>query len=314
MQYDIYYHDDFDGRASAAMMLAFLKSRGDGIARYVPLTYGFEKAWLAADLSKKKHPAIVVDFLYHPKAAWWFDHHPTGFRKEAWRSAFRPDAQHHYDRSYGSACHLVYDALVRDFGWKPPRHLKELARVLDVFDSAKYPSARVTIEMKGPAYEVGAFIEALDHTVAEDKFLIGRLAAEPLARVAKAPRVARAVKALRKKMARSLAFYKKNIEKFGSVTFVDATKDPLNGFLRYAPYYFYPRSMYGIRIREKGKGVWYLGVGANPWRRSENRFELGKLMRERYGGGGHKGIGATEFRTRADAMKVVEVFKKLLDR
>ena len=133
MQYDIYYHDDFDGRASAAMMLAFLKSRGDGIAQYVPLTYGFEKAWLAADLSKKKHPAIV-QFSCHPKAAWWFGRHPTGFRKEAWRSAFRPDAQRSYDRSYGSACHLVYDALVRDFGWKPPRHLKELARVLDVFD------------------------------------------------------------------------------------------------------------------------------------------------------------------------------------
>ncbi|MGC9968822.1 MAG: hypothetical protein ABSC29_03805 [Minisyncoccia bacterium] len=315
MKYDIYFHNDFDGRASAAVMLAFLRSRGDDIAHYVPVTYGYEKPWLKEDLAKKKNPAIVVDFLYHPKAAWWFDHHRTTFREEKWKRAFKPDRFHRYDYSYRSACHLVYDSLKKDFGWKPPRHFKELVRWLDVVDSARYRSARETIEMKHPALEINAFIETLERTTNEEnRFLIGLLAKYPLARVVAAPRVARAVRALHKKVARSMAFLKKNLLVFKRTTFVDVTKDPLDGLLRYAPYYLYPKSIYNIRLRPKGKGVWYLGVGASPWRRSANKLELGKLMRRRYGGGGHKAIGATEFLTRADAMKAFKKINELLNR
>lgn len=314
MKYDIYFHNDFDGRASAAVMLAFLRGRGDDIQHYVALTYGREAPWLATDLAKKKNPAIVVDFIYHPGAAWWFDHHATTFRKPGWKKKFRPDRFHSYDPSYKSACRLAYTMLKKNFKWKPPRHFAELVKWLDIMDSAGYRSARETIAMKQPAYQVNAFIDVVHQTAKDDAYLIGLLAEQSLSRVVKAPRIAAGIRVLRKKVARSMRFYEKNLRVFKRTTLIDTTGDPLNGLLRYAPYYFYPRIVYHIRLKGKGDGVWYLGVGANPWRRSENAFHLGKYMREHYGGGGHKDIGATEFRTKAEALAAAEKINAILNR
>jgi len=314
MKYDIYFHNDFDGRASAAVMLAFLRSRGGDIARYVAMTYGSEKEWLRQDLAKKRNPAIVVDFIYHPRAAWWFDHHPTTFRNRKWEKAFKPDKFHCYDASYKSACHLICDSLKKNFGWKPPAHLKELARWLDVIDGAGYRSPRETIEMKSAALQINALTETTRCTETGDRFFVRLLADRPLSQIVKVPRVARAIRALRKKVRESMRFYKKNIRSFKKTTFIDVTEDPLRGLFRFAPYYFYPKSLYGFSLKKKKEGVWYLGVGVAPWRRAANRLDLGLLLRRRYRGGGHKDVAATEFKTKGDAMRAFEKLNALLNR
>ncbi len=314
MKYDIYFHNDFDGRASAAVMLAFLRSRGDDNERYVAMTYGSEKGWLRQDLTKKRNPAIVVDFVYHPGTTWWFDHHPTTFRNKKWKQAFKPDKFHCHDASYKSACHLIYDSLKKNFGWKPPAHFTELVRWLDVIDGAMYRSPRETIEMKSPALRINALIEAASHTEAEDRFLIGLLAERPLVCVVAVPRIARAISALRKKVRESMRFYKTNLRAFGKATLIDVTDDPLRGLLRFAPYYFYPKTIYSFRLRKKGPRVWYLGVGVAPWRRAANRFDLGLLLRRRYRGGGHKDVAATSFKTKGDAVRAFKKLNALLNR
>src|SRR5581483_7562722 len=97
MKYDIYFHNDFDGRAAAAIMLAFLRSRGDDAEHFVPLGYEMQDAYLKENFfathklfKGKRNPPIIVDFAFHPKAAWWFDHHPTTFKREEWREKFKP--------------------------------------------------------------------------------------------------------------------------------------------------------------------------------------------------------------------------------
>lgn len=314
MKYDLYFHNDFDGRASAAVMLAFLRSRGDSVARYFSMTYGFEGEWLAKDLLHGKNPAIVVDFLYHPGAAWWFDHHPTAFRKTQWKKTFKPDDHHRYDPSAKSACHVVYTSLKKDFGWKPPRHLSELVKWLDIFDSAGYRSAKETLDMKPPACQINAFVEARKHTKEEDRLLIEVLAAQPLARVVKVPRIARVIRIMQKKVSTSIVFYKEHLQIFKNNTLIDFTKDPLGGFLRFVPYYLYPDRLYHVRMRKKGEGVWYVGVGANPWHRTKNRLALGAMMKRKFNGGGHDNAGAAEFRTKAEAMRAFEQINAILDR
>ncbi len=301
MKYDIYFHNDFDGRASAAVMLAFLRSRGDDIDRYVAMTYGDIGGWMRNNFFDKGNPAIVVDFTYHPKAAWWFDHHPTAFKKAEWAKRFKPDAQHHLDGSYLSCCHLVYTALKQDFGWVPEKHFQDFVKWMDVIDGARYRSAKQTIEMKEPMIQMNAFIEAMWHTPEEDEKMITLLAERPIAEVIKVPFIARGVKQIKKNVKKSMAFYKKNLKCFDKSTFIDITEDPLHGLLRLAPYYLYPKSIYSGRIKKKGK-VWYLGIAANPWRLSSNGWDLGMLMR-RYGGGGHMHVAATEFPARGEALK-----------
>ncbi len=311
MKYDVYYHNDFDGRASAAIMLAFLRGRGDDIARFFPMTYGYEREWLKEDLAKKGNPAIVVDFTYHPGAAWWFDHHATGFKKAAWAKAFRPDRQHRLDPRYESCAHFVYDSLRKEFAWKPPKHFAELVKRLDAIDGANFRSAKSTVEMREPFLLINAFIEARRHTRAEDRRIIRLLAERPLASVARAPEIAGPLRELKKKVKKSLDFQKKNLRMEGRLTFIDLTGDPLNGLLRYFPFFLHPKAVYGARLKHRGS-FWYLGIGANPWRRKENRFDLGSVMR-RYGGGGHKDVAAGEFSTKQEAESAFRKIAALLN-
>jgi hypothetical protein len=313
MKYDIYFHNDFDGRASAAVMLAFLRSRGDDIGKYVAMTYGKTDGWFSDDFFKKGNPAIVVDFMYHPGAAWWFDHHASTFKKTEWQKGFKSDKQHRLKPEYASCCGLVYASLKRDFGWKPPKHFVSFIKTADLIDGAGYRSARQTIEMKEIGLQMNAFVEALSHTAAEDKLVIGLMSQLTLEEVVKHPTIAKKIAQLKKKVKKSLAFQKKNMQVFKRSTFVDLAGDPLNGLLRFAPYSFYPKTNFSIRMRPKGK-LWYLGVAANPWNRAKGKLDidLGALMRA-YRGGGHKGIGATEFPTRAKALEAAKEINALLN-
>ncbi len=312
MKYDIYFHNDFDGRASAAVMLAVLRSRGEDIGRYVAMTYGKEGKWYAKGFLKRENPAIVVDFTYHPNAAWWFDHHASAFKKPEWKKHFKADARHRLDPRYASCCRLVYATLRREFKWNSPKHFRNFIRYADKIDGAGYASARETIEMKDPGIQMNAYIEALPHAAKEDARMIRLMAARPLPEVVKDPSIARAIAQLKKKVAQSMAYSKKHLRVTGRSTFIDVTKDPMNGLLRYAPYYLHPKILYSARMRRKGK-IWYLGIGANPWRRAENKLNLGSLMR-RYRGGGHKNVGATEFKTHGEAMRAFHEINSLLNR
>ncbi len=151
-------------------MLTFLRERGDDIERYTSMTYGKESAWYDEGFFKKErsNPAIVVDFTYHPKAAWWFDHHASTFKKPEWRSRYKKDKQHQLSPEYPSCCGLVYAALQKNFGWKPPCHFASFVQSADMIDSAGYVSARQTIEMKTPDLLMNAFVEGLPHSAAEE--------------------------------------------------------------------------------------------------------------------------------------------------
>lgn len=318
MKYDIYFHNDFDGRASAAVMLAFLRSRGDDIEHFVPVDYDQTEQYFKNDffatnrLFKGKHnPAIVMDFLFHPKAAFWFDHHSSTFRRKGWKRFFKPSKFHVLDPHSLSCCHLAYDALRKNFGWKPPRHLAELVRWLDVVDSARYASAKQTIEMKEPALCVDAFIDKTrkDGTVAA--WMVTLLSERPLTSIATVPKVKKMAIRVRKENKKALLFYRRNLQPFGTGTFIDliGARSPM---LRHAPYYLFPKLMYAVRFTMKGK-FYHVGVGANPWLRGANTVNIGDLL-GRYGGGGHKGAGAVDFATRKEALRAVDGIIKVLNK
>lgn len=222
-----------------------------------------------------------------------------------------PDAQHHLEPNYASCAHLVYAVLKKEFSWNPPKHFAKFIEWANKIDGAGYRSARETIAMKDSGILMNSYVEALPHTEREDKHMIRLMAEKPLDEVVEDPQIARALRGLKKKVAKSMAFYKKNLKVFKHSTFVDVSRDPLHGLLRYVPYYLYPKSTYSIRMKQKGK-LWYLGVAANPWRRSANKMDLGSLMRE-YHGGGHKDVGATEFETRGEAMEAFQEINTLVN-
>jgi oligoribonuclease NrnB/cAMP/cGMP phosphodiesterase (DHH superfamily) len=314
MKYDIYFHNDFDGRASAAVMLAFLRSCGDQIAHFTPVNYDLTQQWLDPNFFKKhklfkgpRNPAIIVDFIYHPAAAFWFDHHPTTFKRDDWRKKFKPDKFHQLQPHYLSNCHLTYTALKQDFGWKPEKHFVELVKWLDVIDGARYRSSKQTLELKEPALEVDAFIDETDHNKKETVAIIKLLSEKPLSTIAKMPKVQKAARTMRKSNIKGLSFYRKNMKVFDDVTLIDLSSTDIKS-LRYAPYYLRPKILYGMRITRRD-GLYHIGIGANPWikgaaLKKHRDVHIGELLKK-YGGGGHKGAGAGEFKTMGDVQRAV---------
>jgi hypothetical protein len=322
MKYDIYFHNDFDGRASAAVMLAFLRSQGDEIEHYVPVKYDLIPQWMNENflsgnkLFKGKHnPAIIVDFPYHPQAAFWFDHHIRPFRKEAWRKKFRTDKLHRYNDAYRSACHLVYDSLVRDFGWRPPAHLKDLVKWLDIIDGARYKSAKQTIEMKEPAIQVNTFVENASSDFAMTVKTIRFLSERSLKDFTNVPRVKERIKKIRRGMKTSIRFYQKNIKIVDRVMVADLSLDPTDDIAHFAPYYLYPKLNYVVRFHPfpGRRSMFHVNVGSNPWRRSENKKNIGEFLKK-YDGGGHKDVGGVDVNGKAKVLRIIEAVVKFLNK
>ncbi|HVM76981.1 MAG TPA: hypothetical protein VMU07_02415 [Candidatus Paceibacterota bacterium] len=315
MIYDIYFHNDFDGRACAAVMLAFLRSRGDDIEHFTPVNYYLLEDWLDEKFFEKhklfrgrRNPPIIVDFLYHPAAAWWFEHHPTTFKKPEWEKRFRADRQHRLEPQYPSCCHLVCAALQKDFAWKAPRHISELVKWLDVIDGAQYKSAKQTIELKEPALRVNEYIERQSHTKAENAWLVKALSERPLASIANEPKVKQLIRFVKEQDKKGIAFYKKHATVVGRVCYIDRTDVDIT-FAHYTAQYVFPKAMYFVRLSDRD-GQYHVNVGINPWPRSLRRrglVHVGNMLKP-FKGGGHEGVGGVEFKTRKEAEHAAKVF------
>ncbi len=306
MKYDIYFHNDLDGRASAAVLLKFLEGRGDAIERYIPVDFDIESKWKkmkfpaeGRSASRGGNPAIVVDFLYHPKAAFWFDHHPTTFKFKEWKRNFRPSKFRVWNPKYPSCCHLILDSLVANFGFKPPRHFRDLVKWLDVLDGGNYESPKQTVEMKEPAFQIEQFINKAGKDPLE--WLIRKLAEVPLVNIAQDPGIRKVMKRVYKERDKVLRFYLSHLQIYDRVAFIDLVEgDYLD--LRYAPYHFYPFLLYVVFTKKHGR-EFGVHAGVNPWRRRESNVHIGKLM-SKYGGGGHKVVGGLRTNTKAKAKKI----------
>lgn len=318
MIYDLYFHNDFDGWASAALLVSFLEGRGDGIGHFVPVDFNLQSQWFDDGFFAKhrlfrgkRNAPVVLDFPFHPGTAIWFDHHLSPFKKEAWKKKFREDTDHAYRPQYFSCCHMAYDMLKRNFQWRPPAYFKELITWLDIIDGARYASAKQTILMKEPAFAVDNFIDRQKGDPKKAEWLIRLLASRSLGSVAKIPEIVRIGNEARKKAVQNLAFYRKHLVVRGNVALINLTAHP-DKTLRYAPYYLFPKIRYGIRATMKGK-LYHLGVGENPWALNKGTIHLGRLIKK-YGGGGHLTVGATDLNTREEAERAREEIVRILNK
>jgi hypothetical protein len=321
MKYDIYFHNDFDGRASASVVLAFLRSRGDDIERYISLKFDILPQWLNDKFMEKNtlmkgvpNPSIVVDFPFHPGATFWFDHHVRPFRKPGWEKKYKRTAFRHYDDTYASACHLVYDSLQKNFGWKPPKHLRELVTWLDICDGANYKSAKQTIDMKEAGIQVNNFVEERADDFATTVWTVKSLAEKSVTAFAREPKVRKEIAKLRRGTESALDFYRTHMEITGKVVVTDLSGFRYGDLAHFGPYYLHPKKLYAIRFHPfPGKpSLYHINVSANPWRRKQNKKNIGDLMK-RYGGGGHAGVGGTEIKTRKKTLEAIQEFITFLN-
>ena len=168
MRGHIYYHCPcFDGMVSAALLADFLVDRASwSEVALVGVNYHEKHDWLARRLDR---PAAVVDFLYHPHADHWADHHVTTFLSEAARADFeKPEDEKRkdepgqderkpkvrvYDQGAHSCAGVLWRHLESEHCFRLDRY-EEAVRWADKIDSAAYDSVEEAVRGDAPALRI----------------------------------------------------------------------------------------------------------------------------------------------------------------
>lgn len=286
----VYYHSPcFDGIASAVLAMSFLETVW--LADKVTLSgvnYHLKPDWLATRLSS---PCAVIDFLYHPAATFWADHHRTTFLTKESEADYRKRRQSSekvfYDREAPSCALLLWQYLSDTFRYQPSRY-DDLVRWATVTDAAQYQNVEQAIHPRDPALVINSTL-SIDKRSRYSDWLVQTLKVHSLSEVAETrvvrhrfEKVDRLTCLGLRRMENSIRLESSNIATFD----VDSRDVVIN---RYSPYHFYSDARYSIGIVRNDQ---YVRVTAmrNPWLDFES-VPLGLLF-QKFGGGGHARVAS----------------------
>ena len=300
----------FDGVASAVIAADFLTAtRGWNAWDLEPVNYSEAEHWLERRLATR---SAVVDFLYHPAAQFWADHHATTFLNESACESYELYESYEthvgertllYDRGSPSCAKLLFDKL-QEFLTDQPRY-RDLAFWANKIDSADYTSATEAVFGTNPAIEIN---RSLTDPRASSKYycelLFRSLSSKTIEETAAIPEVKSLADVVRERDKRGLSEVEKNIVSASGdiAVFVAAQTDDAT-VNRYAPYLVLPNSRYSVALVGQDDS-WKITAMRNPW----NDFagvELGDIFKA-FGGGGHRRVASLLLKTSADKAKSVQ--------
>jgi hypothetical protein len=280
----------FDGVVSAVVAGEFLEGRlGWTISRYVPVDYERAWSWRTEPIGSK---SAVVDFLYHPQALFWADHHATSFQDSSDRAALDAASNRYlyYDATCPSCSILLWHNVGASLGDSP--RLAEMVSWADKIDSAAYASVNEAIFGGSPAMDV-SFSLAIDKSERYCTFLVDALRTQSLGEVARLAEVRDPAQSFKDKVGVGLDAVKRALHVDGNIARCDV-EEPSGGIIsRYSPYYFAPEARYSVMLVRSAGGAKVTAM-RNPWLDFES-VEIGKLM-EQFGGGGHRRVGSVELK------------------
>lgn len=283
----------FDGVASATLAKEVLRaSANQEVRTIVPVTYDLRSRWLKTRLGKH---AVIVDFLFHPDAEYWADHHTTTFVDEAAAKSFRARAKEKrllYDPTADSCTSVIWKAcghLVAD-----QKHYEELVKWANKIDAAAYDSVHEAILGEEPALRINKslFINP-DRTYCE--FLVGSISERGLALTARRPEVLKRVNKAHKMILRGLQIAEKSTRLIDDIVVLRVEQTPDAIVSRYSPYFFFPKARYSITCFQSPETTKITAM-RNPWLAFES-IPLGPLFAQ-FGGGGHQRVASVVLPTR----------------
>jgi len=296
MRARILYHDHcFDGAASAAFFTRFVESKFYPEAK-------FEFTGLAHKASQLFEPSLfdgdvnaIVDFKYStdPRLTWWFDHHQSAFLTPEDAEHFRRDTsgQKMYDPTFRSCTKYIATVAKERFGFDAP-DLADLVAWADIIDGAQYANAKEAVELGEPAMRLTLVIEGSQGSETVQK-IIRMMRHESLAAIAADPAIQAVYQPLYQRHLESLDIIRKEARCDDGVVFFDLIKDGVEGYNKFIPYYLFPQSIYTVSVSTSSFRT-KVSVGSNPWAVKPVQHNLATIC-ERYGGGGHPGVGAISF-------------------
>ncbi len=290
----IHYHRDFDGMVSAAVLARVLSERERGDICWKSVNYDQREDWHNFEAGARFG---IVDFHFHPRAEYWFDHHPTTFLSEELRARYleahdTPNDRWAWDENSPSCPPLILKHAIRHWGYKPEARFLEMARWSDVIDAARFESVDQAIFGDEPALRIMRALTVAPTIDWVDE-LVGAMVQADLAGVANRADVEKAHQRASRNRDRALEQFPPTVAwKKDKVLLYDASSSQIRRE-RFAPFYHHPDIHYSVGVIPTRSGF-HVTAGENPWNSPHSvglaGAHIGNLM-ERYGGGGHRSVG-----------------------
>ncbi len=296
MRVRILYHDHcFDGAASAALFSRFAETK------FYPEAQ-FQFTGLAHKASQLFEPSLfdgdvnaIVDFKYStdPRLTWWFDHHQSAFLTPEDAAHFHNDdsGKKMYDPTFRSCTMYIATVAKNKFGFEAP-DLSELIKWADIVDGAQYDNAKDAVDLVAPAMRLTLVIEGSQGSGTVQK-IIRMMQHQSLEEIANDPEILKIYQPLYDRHLQSIDIIGKNAKCDDGVVFFDLVGQELEGYNKFIPYYLYPQSTYTVSVSTSSFRT-KVSVGSNPWVKEPLKYNLATIC-ERYGGGGHRKVGAISF-------------------
>ncbi len=292
----VLYHDHcFDGAASAAFFSRFVEDKFYPGAEffYTGLAHKasqlFEPEMFDGDVN------AIVDFKYStdPRLTWWFDHHQSAFLSPEDGEHFRHDTGgfKFFDPAFRSCTMYIATVAREKFGYDPA-DLKELVGWADIIDGALYKDAQEAVDLGTPATQLTLVIES-SHGSGTVQQIIHMMRHRPLAEIACDPEIQAVFQPLYQNHLRSIDIIREQSQSKDGVVYFDLVEQGIEGYNKFIPYYLFPESAYTVSVTTSPFRT-KVSVGSNPWAKVPLKYNLATIC-ERYGGGGHPGVGAISF-------------------
>ena len=300
----------FDGVVSAALGAWVIEHTCDGTLAYVePVDYGVSASWMNRRFEQN---VCVVDFLYHPQARFWWDHHGTTILRDDWRGNYekRKSAFVKWDRNAPS-CARVISGAAAELRLSLPRHLLEAVDWADKLDSANYSSAEEAVLATSPAKQLALSLR-IDKTIAYHTEVVRSLLSKTLLQVVSVPTIRTRIEEAMRLHQKGLALVRQDayIKDGLAVYDVEVTDELVD---RMIPYLLDPDVRYALSIVRRSDQI-RISCNASPWI-ARSGPDLGHLFK-RFGGGGHRDIGSVLLpRSRSEVVDSVkqEVIRELAE-
>ncbi len=304
----IRYHRDFDGMVAGAILKRILSETRKEAAILTSVNYDEREGW---DNFSKGRRFAVVDFHFHPRAEYWFDHHPTTFLTPHLRSLYTPSERWQWDETSPSCPPLILRHASKHFGYEPEPRFLEMAHWSDIVDAALFDSVDQALFGEEAALRITRALTVPPDANWHDE-LAEALSEETLDDVAARPDVEKAYERAARNRDKALRQFPPTVETVeDKVLLYDASSNQIRRE-RFAPFYHYPDVHYAVGVIPTRAGF-HVSAGENPWNKPAQQVHVGEIMEE-YGGGGHRAVGGANPPSLADARRAAHEIARRLRR
>jgi hypothetical protein len=281
----IHYHRDFDGMVSAAVLTKILRTRFGEVASWRSVNYDQRTDW---ENFQKDERFGIVDFHFHPRAEYWFDHHPTTFLTPELRSQYQPSDRWLWDEASPSCPPLILKHAQDHWGVLPPDRFTEMSHWSNVIDAALFKDVEQALFGDDPALRISRALTAAPGPDWTDT-LVGAMVEGTLEEVARRPDVEKAWQRAARNRDKALRQFAPTVLSTDeNVILYDASSNRIRRE-RFAAFFHFPDALYSVGIIPTRAGF-HVTAGRNPWNIPAGDTNIGALM-ESYGGGGHRAVG-----------------------